>query len=455
MSFSFSADARGYGGVASGYRWGWDIQDLSDPAQWEIDYTPFTKTCGEAQIPCAESPERSWQFDTHTFYIEVIDNSGYTSRVAVTVNVIPFTMRKSVLLVDDWKENSAGILATNGGLPSDEENDAFWEEMLGDVRGFDPVVDVIELKDDVPITAFSDYKTVIWIAAAAYNGKTGSFINNTLRFVDPTGPAATGKVTPNIVALFMYAGGHVLLCGENIMCASLNRTSFSPRIPVFPLIFRYESAGDQDGSYDESNVGEEGIGDLSFGYQDCCVNVLDIAYITVRTAIRKAGLHGCPVTTIRPTPQSGVNDGLRAALPLDTKYTFPTLNLRNEVIQPGFVYAPEARGLLCDIYNPIYFASVPKGGTSTGTCNDFAELDPPRACFKPIYGNGCLNVNSKVYNAPVAFWTTQYETVIPESGGVPARSAVMGFHPFFFRAAEMKQAMDIILFDEWQLPRKD
>jgi len=455
MSFRFSADASGYGGVASGYRYGWDIQDLSDPEQWQIDFTPFVRTCGERSVPCAESPERSWQFDTHTFYIEVIDNSGYTSRVAITVNVLPFTMRKNILFVDDWKENSPGIIATSGGVPSDEEHDAFWLDMLSNVKGFDPLVDVVEVLNDVPITAFSDYKTVIWEATAAYNGKTASFINNTIRFVDPTAPAATGKVTPNIVALFMYAGGHVLVCGEQIMCASINRTSFNPKIPTFPLIFRYELSGDQDGSYGDSDVGEEGIGDLSFGYQDCCVNVLDIAYITVRNAIRKAGVQGCPVNTIRPTPQSGANDGLRVALPLDEKYVFPTMNLREEVTQPGFRFAPEVNGLNCDIYNPMYFASVPKGGTSQGTCNDVAELIPARDCFKPIYGNGCLNANSRIYNAPVAFWTTKFETLVPESGGVPARSAVMGFHPYYFKPAEMKQALEIIMFDEWKLPRKN
>lgn len=454
MEFRFSADASGYGGVASGYRYGWDIQDLNDPAQWEIDYTPFVRTCTDRKIPCAETPSRAWQFDTHTFYIETVDNSGYASRVAITVNVLPFTMSKPILLVDDWPENSPGLAATRGGLPSDEEHDAFWEDMLSRVDGFDWDADVMQIDDDIPITAFSDYETVIWVASAAYNGKTGSVINNVLRFVDPTAPVGTGKVTPNIVALFMSAGGHVLLCGEQIMCASINRASFAPYIAAFPLIFRYELSGDQDGSYDDSNVGEQGIAEQSFSYQDCCVNVLDIAYIAIRNAIRRSGNQVCPINQIRPVPQKGVDDGLRVALPVDDKYVFPTLTLRDEVTQPGFRFAPGVNGLNCDIYNPVYFASVLKGGTSQGTCNEVAELVPPRDCFKPIYGNGCLNQNSKVYNAPVAFWTTRFEDQIPDAGGVGARSAVMGFHPFYFKPAEVKQAIEIILFDEWKLPRK-
>jgi len=55
----------------------------------------------------------------------------------------------------------------------------------------------------------------------------------------------------------------------------------------------------------------------------------------------------------------------------------------------------------------------------------------------------------------VAFWTTKYADRIPDAGGVAARSAVFGFHPFYFNPDEVKAALDIVLFDEWQLPRLD
>jgi hypothetical protein len=181
---------------------------------------------------------------------------------------------------------------------------------------------------------------------------------------------------------------------------------------------------------------------------------MDIAYISVRNSIRRPQNQGCPVNTIRPAPHKGRDDGLRVALPLDDKYTFPTLTLRDEVGGANRWFSEDRNGLNCDIYDPPYFADVPKGGTSQGTCNDVAELVPPRDCFKPIYGNGCLSLSSKIYNAPVAFWTTVYEDRVPEAGGVGARSVVMGFHPFYFKPHQVKQAIDIILFKEWQLPRK-
>ena len=461
MCFRLNANAEGYGGVASGYRYGWDIQDLNDPTQWEIDFTPFVRECGTPPIPCADTSCRAWQFDSHTFYIEVIDNSGYPSRVAVTVNVVPFTMKKPVILIDDWKENSPGLEATNGGVPSDAEHDAFWEEMLADVRGFDPTADVFQIQEDIPLTAFSDYKSAIWVATAAYNSTTGSFINQVIKFIDPGAAATTGKTTPNIVSLFMSAGGHVLLAGEQMLAASINRQVFQPQAPVFPLIFRYELAKDQDGSYEESDVGVRGIGEDSFGYADCCVNVLDIAYISNRLSVRRAPNYACPVNTIRPAPQSGRNDGLRVALPLDTKYQFPALHLRPAAGGAGRWFSEDRFGLDCDVYNPAYFADVAMVVRS-GPCNSVAEIVPRRDCFKPIYGNGCYkdgsdesrSPTSRVYNAPVAFWTTVFADRIPDAGGFAARSAVWGFHPFYFNPVEVKAALDIVLFEEWKLTKK-
>ena len=146
---------------------------------------------------------------------------------------------------------------------------------------------------------------------------------------------------------------------------------------------------------------------------------------------------------LRPAPQSGMNDGLRAALPAMGGYDFPQLTLRPEAAAPGMWFAADRLGLNCDIYNPPYFDSV---------CGVFTEHGT-RSCFEPVYGNGCLDASSKIYNAPVAFWTSVYADKAT-AGGVAARSAVWGFHPVYFNPDEVSAALDIVLFDEWQLPRK-
>lgn len=448
MSFRFTADASSYGGVASGYRYGWDILDLSDPSQWEVDYTPFvTEVNG---IPTAESPVRKWQFDSHTFYVEVIDNSGYRSRVGVTVNIIPFTMQRNVRLIDDYDEApNASFTATNGGAPSDEEHDAFWNELLKDVRGFDPTVDVIEVENDLPIQAVADYKSIIWDAYSGYNAKSGlSLLPNIIQFVPSDarlGGNVSGKVSPNVLALYMAAGGHVLLCGEQPMTAVVNARviSLAGGRLVYPLIFRYELTGDVKSPYDDSEVGVRGVGELSFAYSECCLNVIDISVMTNRRLIRSSRDATCPAILVRRhDPRT---DGLRFAIPMDDSLEFPALELRPEVAGLGKVYAPEARGIVNDVYNPPYFQQI---------CNLVAETNPPRPCFRPMYGHGCLDEASAIYGAPIAFWTGTFKTKTPDvPGGIAARSAVWGFDPVFFKPEQVKQAFDLILFEEWKLPR--
>jgi hypothetical protein len=69
-----------------------------------------------------------------------------------------------------------------------------------------------------------------------------------------------------------------------------------------------------------------------------------------------------------------------------------------------------------------------------------------------MYGLECLNESSSVFGAPVAFWSSRFAHVASPQG-VRARSAVWGFEPVYFKPDQIKQALEIILFDEWQLPR--
>ena len=446
MSFRFTADASGYGGFVSGYRYGWDIQDFNDESQWDNSFTPFVMFVNG--LATASTPARTWQFDTHTFYVEAIDNSGYVSRAAVTVNIVPFNFSKSVLFVDDYDEaGNAGFDLTNGGAPSDQEHDAFWEEMLSDVSGFDPSVDMIEVEDNLPIQTLADYKSVVWNAYSSYNAATGlSLLSDLIRFVpdDPAlgGGTGGGKVTPNLLALFMAAGGHLLLCGEQPMTAVINSKFLGNG--GFPVIFRYELTGDQKSPYDDSDVGVTGVGEMSFAYNECCVNVLDISWISNPKSIRNSKAHTCPVRAIRK--HSAPADGLRSALPIDGSGGFPLLELRPEVASPGRTFAPDQMGLVNDVYNAPYFDQV---------CDRFTETNPPRWCYQPIYGHGCLDESSLIYGAPIAFWTLTFADRVPDVGGGPAaRSAVWGFEPVFFKPTQVEQALGIILFDEWKLPRK-
>ncbi|UCH83080.1 MAG: hypothetical protein JSW50_11480 [Candidatus Latescibacterota bacterium] len=437
MVFSLTADASAYGAYVNGYRWGWDLIDPDDESEWPMAFTPFVSDV-------AEIPPSSFMAGTHTVYIEVIDTWGYKSRIAVQVNIVAALMNRPLLLVDDWEENSPGWAVTNGAVPSDEEHDQFWLAMVGGVDGFDRNGDVIEVDaNSVPsLDMMLNYRSIVWNSIAFHNGSPPTALGEFLDFRDPNGPPApAGLVQANILALYMAAGGHVLLCGEQIMTASVNRESFHPQNPVYPLIFRYELSGEQDGDYEDSELGVRGIGDQSFPYDDCCLNVLDIGYVPSVISRRRSGVNNCPVDIVRT--HNPRNDGLRHTIPVGVGSGFSAMNLRPETAGPGRFFAPEHRGLNCDVYNPPYFAAI---------C-DVAELFPQRSCFEPIWAHGCLDEGSAIYGAPIAFWTSTYADRVPDNGGVAAKSAIWGFQPVYFNPDEVKTAIDIVLFDEWQLPR--
>jgi len=445
MFFEFEASAEHYGGLVSGYRYGWDILDLNDDEQWEVDFTPFI---GER----AQSPARTFFFGTHSFFVEVVDNSGFKSRIEVRINIVPFTMEKDLLFVDDWIEGTSCFAANGGTNPCDAEHKALWAYLLDTVKGFNPNTDVYELgvegRNELPITTLASYKNMIWTASGNSSGSSAAYFNRMVTFPDPSGQVS-GRTTPNFIALYMAAGGHVLVCGNQIMTMVVNPNVFVGRGALaFPIIFRYELAGDQDGTYGfPNNVGVNGVGENSFAYNQCCLNVLDQAYIPNLNQIRREGVNNqrCWVNHVRDRDR--VKDGMRAALPIDvtTGGGFPILELRPEVAGPGKFL--QSAGLVVDIYNPVYFPTMT-------ACFGVAETIPSRSCFQPIYGNGCSNTQSVIYNAPVGFWTTQYQTRVPDvAGAVGARSAIWGIHPVYFKPDQVKEAVGVVVHDEWKLER--
>jgi len=434
VTFEWTADASAYGGTVSGYRYGWDLTDLNDDSQWDVDYTPFTSTR-------AQSAPRAFNFGVHVFYIEVLDNSGTRSRVSVKINYIQFTMERDLLLVDDYYENPAGsgLQETNGALPNDAEHDEFWRTMLADVEGFRWALDAIEVRgtQTMSIAKLATYKNIIWDAFGGYNvaGSSQPLVARMIGFrsKDPNLNQSTGgKVQPNLLALFLRAGGHLLLCGEQPLSQVINR-DFFVLTPRFPFLFKYELEGSQSGQYGTQVETGRYVGDASFAYQDVGVSTLDIATSTYG-AMRRRLDNGCGVELIREV--NAVADGLRTAVAVDPG--FPTMELRAEVAGPGKYYGPGNRGLNNELYDPFYF--------------DFCIWSERRAPFVPIYTHSCADPQSPLVGAPIAGWSTVYSGYAPDvPGGVAARSAYFGFEPFYFDPVSAKQMINKIVFDEWKL----
>lgn len=440
IEFVLSARADHYGGTVSGYRYGWDIVDLEDPEQWETDFTPFVNAD-------AKTTSRRFFFGTHTLTTEVIDNSGFCSRVEVKVNIVQFTFERELLIVDDFKaDESTQAGWTNGlgrgSLPNDAEHDAFWLDMVSNVAGFDPTRDVLVTTPggSIPLATIARYKSIIWSSygdVATPNGGTFPLLYTFIqhRASNPGSTASSGKVTPNLIALAMAAGSHVLITGAQPVQNVVNR-QFASNIR-YPLIFKFELEGEQTADPDPSDT----VGEESFAYRELCLETLDFALTTNQR--RRSGDLYCTVTTVRrPNSTSLRDDTMREAIPLDP--TFPALTLRVEAAGPGAFFQESMRGLEVEVYNPQYFADrcpfVPRNN---------------RTCFQPIYALGCRDTSEPTYGQPAAFWTSAYADRVGDApGAIAARSAVFGFAPVFFDPAKVKPAIERIMFDEWQLPRK-
>ncbi len=432
LSFTMQADARDYGGTVVAYRYGWDVIDPADPDQFDVDWTPPTSST-------TRIPPRTFYFGSHLLLVDVIDNSGVISRAQIRVNIVQFDMGRDLLVVDDYVEPEVTWITSAGASPSDEEHDQFWIDALADAAGFNPDLDMLSIRSGRPlsIVQIANYKNIIWDALGGY-GRTGSnrpklgeVIN--FRSKNPSLNAANlgSKISPNLISLFMRAGGHVLICGEQPMTQTITPQFFGGAAVRYPMIPLYELEGDQSGSYD---VEAGRVGDQSSIYEDFCVNVLDVAYTTFNN-LRK-NENGCDTFGYRDIDP--VANGLRSAIPVDPN--FPQLDLRPETANPGMTYA--SKGLRTELYDPPFFRYCPWFNVS-------------RACFSPIWVNGTANANSSVYGAPIAFWTTTYADRVPErGGGVAARSAIWGFEPAYFNPSQVKQALEVIIFDEWKMERR-
>ncbi len=444
LDFRLTATADSYGGLVSGYRYGWDIADLEDPEQWEVDFTPFVNT-DELERPTAKTPARAFFFGTHVFTAEVIDNSGYCSRIEVKVNIVQFTLERNVLVVDDFSADESTQAGWNnllgrGIVPSDAEHDEFWLSMVQNVSGFDPALDVIQTEkaNTVPLTTLANYKSIVWSEYSDVAARSVDILPELYRYIihrSSTGTqTSSGKVTPNLIALTMAAGGHVLISGAHPVQNVIPRTNIQPR---FPFIFLYELEDGQDGTPNIDNP----TGTTDFAYRELCLETIDFAY-TNNLRIRNKPAFYCRITpNIRSQLGSLRDDTMREALPLDPN--FPKLTLRPETAGPNKYYQPSNQGLDVEVYNPQYFTSL---------CR---YVPNPRACFQAIYGCGMLDTSEPTYNQPVAFFTSAYaDRVADVPGAVGARSVVFGFPPVYFNPSEVRQAIEYILFDEWQLPRK-
>ncbi len=411
LNFSWEADASSYGGEISGYRYGWDVQDLGDPRSWATNFSPFNKT----------APERILYSGSHTFYIEAKDNGGKVTRASILVEIIPFSMERNLLWVDDFPLSDVPDPLML--LPQESVHDEFWIDICSKTVGFEPDRDVIDCSD-LNFTApdmelIGKYKNIIW----TYSSSTTTTIGQIIQFTPESAIGQGGTLAINYLSIFLTKGGHLWTGGRSDRSSGGLALAF-PYPPEYPATFKFDMAGNES---DTSGVN-------SMPYKDFCISVVDKVVGTFRT--------GAEIIT-----RTYVRDALRYMYrdQVDTmavEYTgMPnSIYLSDEVTCPGCFFNPQRMGFTyVEMYNSEYWMDI--------------RMISPLRCFHPLYRMRSRNTTSPVDHVTVALIVSKFSDRVPVVGGgvaVGANSFHFGLPLWFFNHAAV-DSIAVSIFDEWQI----
>jgi hypothetical protein len=424
MNFSWKADASSYGGRIVGYRYGWDVSDINDDHDWAVEFP--------LQITHARSI--AYQSGVHTLFVEAIDNSGAITLGMIELSLVPFTMERNLLWVDDFRSTS-DFAQVDYAFPREDEHDAFWLGLCAKATGFDPSRDVYDVSysyGGMPpgLSLITRYKNIIW----TYNSDRLSGAWDDVILFTPESMVSWGpKLMNNYLSVFLAKGGHLITEGMSEKAAGL--AAILPVVQAargFPLNVKCELLGNSDGCEgDTSSVN-------SCAYKDCCITMLDKIDGTFRTD------SDMPMRRIR-NYDCMYPGAVKSADMWHTRVPgMPEqLNLWSEILKAGRWYAPNEPGshpggfTPVEIYDPAYWMG--RNGVAS------------QGCFHPMYRMKSKNTMSVLNNQAVALWVTKYADVVPDvSAGiaVAAPSAHFGFELWFFDRSQVSRIVDVI-FGEW------
>ncbi|MFQ5600236.1 MAG: hypothetical protein ACE5G2_06750 [Candidatus Krumholzibacteriia bacterium] len=198
----WEADASHYGGEIADFRHGWDIQDPSNPEEWDVDWSPSVRS----------APLRAFTDGTHTFSVEVRDNVGSVTSARFDITIHALTRAHKLLLVDDSEE----IVPGSG---QEQAEDARWQTVLTSLANqagfeFDVAMDVYDLIDNrfepPPLDLLFDYEAVVWVVRSARD----SGLSKIALFFDPFAPRNWGHPTSNALSLYLENGGKIWVSGN-------------------------------------------------------------------------------------------------------------------------------------------------------------------------------------------------------------------------------------------------
>jgi hypothetical protein len=211
LNTAWYADASGYAGSVSSYRYGWDVTDVSDD-----DDPGWSSQPGNTPAH-RKSPERKFQTGAHTLTVQCFDNSDQMTMLTMRFAVVPVPQRidqKPVLLVDDLRDHTSNAWPDAFGRPLDKSiyRDAFWMEVLADaggVVGFDSASDILDSESsrNFAYREVVNYRNLIW------THKKGSYSYVNMNF-DPAKELQDKYVW---LTNYQIQVGNVFLCGQQAL----------------------------------------------------------------------------------------------------------------------------------------------------------------------------------------------------------------------------------------------
>ena len=410
LNFRWYADASSYGGEIVCYQYGWDVADVNNPSDWDSECSPYVRNCSA-----------TWYSGVHTLFVRVIDNAGTETLGQIEINIVPFTMDRNLLWVDDFPSTNFDQL--DYAMPREDQHDAFWLGHCAKAVGFDPTRDVYDAyysyNSRPPlISLIGRYRNIIW----TYSSSPDYGCWDDLVLFTPESQVGQGtRITVNYLSIFLSKGGHLLTEGRSDRGGGL-ASCLPTASQVFPLNVRCEITGPTEGCEGDTS------GVNTMAYKDYCVTVLDKVVGVFRT--------GADMPIRRE-----LQDALRSAY-LDATDPFsaahpalpPALELWDEITKPDRFFDPRRRGFTyVELYDPKYWLD--------------RKYIKSQGCYHPLYRMNARSIVSPVDKAALALWITKYAAIDPDEdgSGVAAPSVHFGTELWFFNRAQVDAIIDDLL----------
>jgi hypothetical protein len=405
------------------YQYGWDVSDVNNPSDWDSDCSPYQRSCSG-----------KWFSGVHTLFIRAVDNSGSETLGQIELNIVPFSMERNLLWVDDFFGQE--FIQTTYSVPTESEHDAFWLGHCQRAAGFDRERDAYSVVTNYivtlpKITLIAKYKNIIWTYG---NVDRFQAWGDVIEFI-PESMISQGKVTVNYLSLYLAKGGHLLTEGNGARSGGL--AAGMGAMQPFPCHLKCETTGNQEGCEGDTS------GVNSFPYKDYCATMIDKIDGQIRGTTgmpkREVRNYDCcyPGMKLSSDEWNTIVPGMPEQLDLweEVTKTMPSEPYRffcptNPAPYPGGF-------TLVEIYDPYYWMRT--------------QLSQSQACFHPLYLMQAKSTVSGLHNQAAALWVTKYANIVPEVSegiAVAAPSLHLGFELWYFNRAQGTTMINT-LFQRW------